>query len=135
MTAIGSSRIYSITGEYSFIRESVGGSPLSQGLPPLENSPQDCFQFTPCPSSSKAIRARGAGKRVSPPAGGDQRLRLWTSPAGLSWISFVRAASPPSFCFFINCHEFAAFVYITIYFNFMYCYRIGRGQAPALHIS
>ncbi|MDE6763857.1 MAG: hypothetical protein K2J73_09275 [Oscillospiraceae bacterium] len=31
------------------------------------------------------LRARGWG--VSPSADGDQRLRLWTSPAVLSWIS------------------------------------------------
>ncbi len=40
----------------------AGESPLSQGLSPLENSPQDCFQFTPFPSSSKA---RAAARRKS----------------------------------------------------------------------
>ena len=60
----------------------VGGSPLSQGLPPLEKRPPDVFQFTPCPSSSKAIRARGAGKEFRA-CGRDQRAPrpLDTSPA------------------------------------------------------
>ncbi len=58
----------------------VGGSPLSQGLPPLENSPLDCFQFTPCPSSSKTLRLRRGGEEFRALRGATKGLlALWTS--------------------------------------------------------
>ena len=36
---------------FNFPKDSGGGRPLSQGVAPLENSPLDCFQFTPLRSS------------------------------------------------------------------------------------
>ncbi|MGN0637078.1 MAG: hypothetical protein ACI4J0_01795 [Huintestinicola sp.] len=43
------------------------GTPSIAGRSPLENSPLDCFQFTPLRSSSK-------DKEISPSAEGDEGL-------------------------------------------------------------
>ncbi len=53
------------------------GKPSIAGLPPLENSPPDCFQFTPCPSSSKTLRC-GAERGFRALRGATKGLRaLW----------------------------------------------------------
>ncbi len=48
------------------------------GLPPLVNSPPDCFQFTPCPSSSKVFAPKAREKRFRALRGATKGLRaLW----------------------------------------------------------
>ena len=56
------------------------GTPSLAGRSPLENNPQGLFSIHPF-----AERLRG---RISPPAGGDQRLCLWKPQAVLSLTSY-----------------------------------------------